>query len=82
MIVLHAEMITSLLQNQLNYIWPNTVKTVKYWTLLPESKQSKWKSFDVVSKTVNDVLTPLKLSFFSYMSSSFHPFLKKYQSEL
>ena len=58
------------------------MKTVKYWTLLPESKQPKCKSFDIVSKTVNDELIPLKLSFFSYMSSSFHPFLKKYQSEL
>ena len=30
---------------------------------------------------VNDLLTPLKLSFFSYFASLLHPFLVKYQSE-
>ena len=63
-------------------IWPNIVKTVKYWTSLLKSKQPKCKSFDIVSKAVNDVLTPLKSSFFIYMVSLFHPFLKKCQSEL
>ena len=57
-------------------IWPNIVKTVKYWTSLPKSKQPKCKSFDIVSKAVNDVLTQLKLSFSSYMASLFDSFLK------
>ena len=57
-------------------IWPNIVKTVNYWTSLMKPKQPKCKSVNIVSKTVNDVLTPLKLSFFSYMASLFHPFLK------
>ena len=49
---------------------------------LPKSKQPKCKSFKIVSKAVNYVLTPLKLSFLSYMASLFHPFLKTYQREL
>ena len=48
------------------------MKTVKYWTSLLKSKQPKCKSFDIVSKAVNDFLTPLKVSFFSYMASLFH----------
>ena len=52
-------------------IWPNTVKIVKYWTSLLKSKQPKCKSFDIVSKVVNDFLTQLKVSFFSYMASLF-----------
>ena len=63
-------------------IWPDIVKTIKYWTLLPKSKQPKCKSFYIVSEAVNDVLTLLKLSFFSYMTFWIHPFLKKYQKEL
>ena len=63
-------------------IWPNIVKTVKCCTSLPKSKQPKGKSLGIVSKAVNDVLTPLKLSFSIYMASLFHPFVKKYQNEL
>ena len=58
------------------------MKTVKYWDTLPKSKQPKCKSFKIVSKAVNYVLTPLKLSFLSYMASLFRPFLKTYQREL
>ena len=58
------------------------MKTVKYWTLLSKSKQPKYRSFDIASKAVNDVLTPLKLSFYSYVAPLYHPFLKKYQSNL
>ena len=58
------------------------MKTVKYWTSPLKSKQPKCNSFSIVSNVVNGVLTPLKLSFFSYMASLFHPFLKNYQSEL
>ena len=62
-------------------IWPN-MKTVKYWTSLPKSKQPKCKSFVIVSKAVDDVLSRLEFCFFSYKASLFHPFLRKYQSEL
>ena len=53
------------------------MKTVKYWTSLPKSKQAKCE------RAVNDALTPLKLSFFFQPHGIFVPsFSKKYQSEL
>ena len=62
-------------------IWPEIVKVVNYWNSLPKSKQLKCKTFITVVNAVNDLLTPLKLSFFSYFESLLHPFLVKYQSE-
>ena len=62
-------------------IWPEIVKVVKYWNSLPKSKQPKCKTFITLVNAVNDQLTPLKLSFFSYFASLLHPFLVKYQSE-
>ena len=62
-------------------IWPEIVKVVNYWNSLPKSKQPKCKTFITLVNAVNDLLTPLKLSFFSYFASMLHPFLVKYQSE-
>ena len=50
-------------------IWSHMVKVVNYWTSLPKSKQPKCNSFKVVKKAVDDLSTPLKLSFFSYYTS-------------
>ena len=62
-------------------IWPEIVKVVNYWNSLPKSKQPTCKTFITLVNAVNDLLTPLKVSFFSYFASLLHPFLVKYQSE-
>ena len=54
---------------------------MNYWNSLPKSKQPKCKTFITLVNAVNDLLTPLKLSFFSYFASLLHPFLVKYQRE-
>ena len=63
-------------------IWPHMVKVVNYWASLPESKNLKCNSFEVVKKAVDDLSTPLKSSFFSYYASLFQLFHVKYQKML
>ena len=62
-------------------IWPNIIKIVNFWKSLLKSKQPSSKSFQNVKTAVEDVLTPAKLSFFSYFASLFEPFLRKYQTQ-
>ena len=66
--------------DRLLHIWPNMVKIVRFWEKLPKSKQPSSKSFLNVQTASNDVLTPVKLSFFSYFAGLFKPYLKKYQT--
>ena len=61
-------------------IWPN-IKIINFWKSLPKRKQLSSKSFENVKIGVEDVLTPAKLSFFSYFASLFEPFLLKYQTK-
>ena len=61
-------------------IWPN-IKIINFWKSLPKRKQPSSKSFKNVKIAVEDVLTPAKLSFFSYVASLFELFLLKYQTQ-
>ena len=62
-------------------IWPHISKIVAFWLKLPESQESKCKSFESVKKAFEDELTTVKLSFFSYLASIFQPYLAKYQTQ-
>ena len=66
--------------DRLIQIWPDIMKTVKYW-ILPISKQPQSKSFEIVTDAVSSNHIPLKLSFFIYMTFLFQPFYKEYQCE-
>ena len=61
-------------------IWPN-IKIINFWKSLSKRKEPSNKSFENVKIGVEDVLTPVKLSFFSYFASLFEPFLLKYQTK-
>ena len=61
-------------------IWQN-IKIINFWKSLPKRKQPSSKSFENVKTVVEDVLTPVKLSFFSYFASLFDPFSLKYQTQ-
>ena len=61
-------------------IWQN-IKIINFWKSLPKRKQPSSKSFENVKIAVEDVLTPAKLSFFSYFVSLLEPFLLKYQTQ-
>ena len=61
-------------------IWSHFSKVVAFWLKLPRSKQPKCKSFESVKEAVQDELTTVKLSFFSYLASIFQP-LAKYQTQ-
>ena len=62
-------------------IWLNIIKIINFWKSLPKRKQPSSKSFENVKTVVEDVLTPVKLSFFSYFASLFDPFSLKYQTQ-
>ena len=62
-------------------IWPNIINVINVWKSLPKRKQPSSKSFENVKTVVEDVLTPVKLSFFSYFASLFDPFSLKYQTQ-
>ena len=61
-------------------IWPNMVKIVSFWVGFPKAKCTSSKSYEDVKKAVDDSLTMVKLSFFSFFASLFQPFLLKYQT--
>ena len=56
------------------------VKIVSFWVGLPKAKRLSSKSYEDVKKAVDDSLTLVKLSFFSFFASLFQPFLLKYQN--
>ena len=56
-------------------VWPNIIKIINFWRSLPKRKHPPSKSFENLKIVVEDVLTPVKLSFFSYFVSLFEPFL-------
>ena len=62
-------------------IWPHISKVVPFWSRLPKSKQPKLRSFESVKEAVEHELATVKLSFFSYLTSTFQPFLAKYQTQ-
>ena len=62
-------------------IWKHIVATVNYWEKLPKSKRPKSKSYEHLKSTVEDLLTPAKLQFFSFLASLFKPFLVMYQTD-
>ena len=62
-------------------IWPHISRVVAFWLKLPKLGQPKCKSFEPVKEVVEDELTTVKLSFFSYLASIFQPFLEKYQTQ-
>ena len=61
-------------------IWSLIPKVVAFWLKLLKSKQPKCKSFGSVREAVEDELTTVRLSFFSYLASIFQP-LAKYQTQ-
>ena len=61
-------------------LWPN-IKIINFSKSLTKRKQPSSKSFENAKIVVEDVLTPAKLSFFSYFASLFEPFLLKYQTQ-
>ena len=61
-------------------IWSHISKVVAFWLKLPRSKQPKCKSFESVKEAIQDELTTVKHSFFSYLASIFQP-LEKYQTQ-
>ena len=61
-------------------IRPNMVKIVSFWVGLPKAKRPSSKSYEDVKKAVDDSLTMVKLSCFSFFASLFQPFLLKYQT--
>ena len=62
-------------------IWPHISRVVAFWLKLPKLGQPKCKSFESVKEVVEDELTTVKLSFFSYLASIFQPVLEKYQTQ-
>ena len=62
---------------QLLEIWSHISKVVAFWLKLPKSKQPKCKSFESVKGAVEDELTAVKLSFFSFLASVFQLFFGK-----
>ena len=55
------------------------IKIVKFWESLPKSKRPSSKSFINTQTATHDILTPAKLSFFSYLAGLLKPYLLKYQ---
>ena len=62
-------------------IWDNIVKIVKFWEGLPKSKRPAYKSYASVKSAVEDLLTPAKLKFFSFLAGFLQPVLVKYQTD-
>ena len=56
------------------------IKIINIWKYLPIRKQWQSKSFENVKIAVEVVLTPAKLSLFSFFVFLFEPFLLKYQT--
>ena len=59
-------------------IWPNILKI---WHKLPNSKRPNSKSFLDLQSAINDLFTPPKLSFFSFVAEILQPFFVKYQTD-
>ena len=57
------------------------VKIVNFWKKLPELKQSKCDSYNIVKDVVDDPLIVVKLEFFIYVAGLLEPYLKSYQSD-
>ena len=54
---------------------------VRFWQKLAASRRPSSKSYETVSKAVEDQFTVAKLSFFSYIASLLEPYLAKYQTD-
>ena len=61
--------------------WENIIKVMKYFEKFPKSKQPSSKSFLNVQKAANDVFSPAKFQFFSFVAKHFKPFLTSYQTD-
>ena len=47
-------------------LWENLTKIMNFWQSLPKSKRPSCKSYEHLKAATNNVLTPLKLSFFIF----------------
>ena len=62
-------------------IWPNILKINSFWHKLPKSKRPNSKSFLDLQSAINDLFTPPKLSFFSFVAEILQRFFVKYQTD-
>ena len=56
------------------------LKIKSFWQKLPKSKRPNSKSFLNLQLAINDLVTPAKLSFFSFVAEILQPFFVKYQT--
>ena len=62
-------------------LWEHVVKIVIFWKKLPNLKQPKRGSYNIVKDAVDDPLTVAKLEFFIYVAGLLEPYLKSYQPD-
>ena len=62
-------------------IWRNILNINSFWQKLPKSKRPNSKSFLNLQSAINDLITPTKLSFFSFIAGILQLFLVKYQTD-
>ena len=62
-------------------MWPNIFKISSFWQKLPKSQIPNSKSFLNLEQSINDLFTPAKLSFLSFIAGVLQPFLITYQTD-
>ena len=62
-------------------MWPNIFKISSFWQKFPKSQTPNSKRFLNLERAVNDLFTPAKLSFFSFIAGILQPFLITYQTD-
>ena len=69
------------LADRLIEIWHNIKQLVAHLEKLPKYRRPSSKSYANVKAAVEDLMTPAKLTFFSFIAGILQPTLVKYQSD-